>query len=82
MALSIEHEEADRLAQELAGITGESLADAVVVSLRERLDRERAKAARKVNVFEELEAVRKRLALLPVIDSRSPDEILAYDKNG
>lgn len=40
MALSIKHPEADRLARELAAHTGESLTEAVVQSLRERLLRE------------------------------------------
>ncbi|MCB9530155.1 MAG: type II toxin-antitoxin system VapB family antitoxin, partial [Myxococcales bacterium] len=39
MALSIKNDEADRLARELAALTGESLTEAVVVSLRERLAR-------------------------------------------
>jgi antitoxin VapB len=45
MALSIKTEEADRLARSLARLTGESLAKAVTVALRERLERVRAKRA-------------------------------------
>jgi hypothetical protein len=41
MALSIKTEEADRLARELARLTGESITEAVTVALRERCDRER-----------------------------------------
>lgn len=41
MALSIKTDEADRLARELAKLTGESLTDAVTVALRERLARQR-----------------------------------------
>ncbi|ATQ41736.1 type II toxin-antitoxin system VapB family antitoxin [Caulobacter mirabilis] len=41
MALSIKTEEADRLARELAALTGETLTDAVTNALRERLARER-----------------------------------------
>ena len=40
MALSIKDPEADRLARELATRTGETLTQAVVVALRERLARE------------------------------------------
>ncbi len=43
MALSIKTDEADRLARQLAQITGESLTDAVTNALRERLDREQAR---------------------------------------
>jgi len=39
MSLNIKNEEADRLAHELAGITGESLTTAVTVAVRERLER-------------------------------------------
>lgn len=42
MALSIKTHEADRLARELARLTGETLTDAVTMALRERLVRARA----------------------------------------
>ena len=41
MALSIKTDEADRLARDLARLTGESMTTAVTVALRERLERER-----------------------------------------
>jgi len=41
VALSIKTDEADRLARELALLTGETLTDAVTNALRERLARER-----------------------------------------
>ena len=51
--LNIKHPEAHALASELAGLTGESLTDAVVVSVRERLERKRAERQRRA---EEVEA--------------------------
>ena len=42
MALSIKTEEADRLAQELSRLTGETMTDAITQAMRERLDRLRA----------------------------------------
>jgi antitoxin VapB len=39
MSLNIKNEEAHRLAQELADLTGESLTTAVTQALRERLER-------------------------------------------
>lgn len=81
MALSIKTPEADQLARELASLTGETLTDAVVNPLRERLVREQAKA-RKLNVFDEIQVVRDRFARLHVRDSRTPDEIIGYDENG
>ena len=44
MALSIKTEEADRLARALAGLTGETMTEAVTATLRERLARERREA--------------------------------------
>jgi antitoxin VapB len=41
MSLNIKNEDAHRLAQELAALTGESMATAVTEALRERLDRVR-----------------------------------------
>ncbi|MBM3271653.1 MAG: type II toxin-antitoxin system VapB family antitoxin [Candidatus Sericytochromatia bacterium] len=41
MSLNIKNEEARRLARELAGLTGESMAVAVTEAVRERLDRVR-----------------------------------------
>lgn len=81
MALSIKHPEADILAREVSRLTGESLTEAVVNSLRERLRviRGRASAPR---LEEELAAIRKRCSTLPVLDARAPEEILGYDERG
>lgn len=81
MALNIKHPDADRLARQLAAKTGETLTDAVVNALRERLFREEARR-RRSSLARELEAIRKRCAALPVLDSRSSDEILGYDEHG
>ena len=81
MALSIKDPEADRLARELAARTGESLTQAVVQALRERLLREKGRI-RGRPLREELAAIRRRCAGLPVLDPRSPEEILGYDDKG
>jgi antitoxin VapB len=39
MSLNIKNEDTNRLAHELAGLTGESLTTAVTVAVRERLER-------------------------------------------
>jgi antitoxin VapB len=39
MSLNLKNEETNRLAHELAGLTGESLTTAVTVAVRERLER-------------------------------------------
>ncbi|MBI3925637.1 MAG: type II toxin-antitoxin system VapB family antitoxin [Armatimonadetes bacterium] len=81
MALSIKNEEADRLARELAELTGESLTEAVVLSLRERLERKRALKSNRP-LAERLMEIGRQCADLAVLDARSPDEILGYDQNG
>lgn len=81
MALSIKHPEADRLARELAARTGETLTEAVIVALRERLARKRARG-RAVPLREELAAIRQRCASLPVLDGRAADDIVGYDEHG
>ncbi len=81
MALSIKHPEADTLAREVAKLTGESLTEAVVTSLRDRLRSLRGRAAAP-RLEQELAAIRRRCAALPVLDHRSSDEILGYDSHG
>ena len=81
MALSIKHPEADRLARQLAAVTGENLTEAVLKALRERLEREQGRM-RTPRLREELKAIRKRCASLPVLDQRSPEEIIGYDERG
>jgi antitoxin VapB len=43
MALSIKAGEADRLAREPVGMTGDTITEAVTVALRQRCERERAR---------------------------------------
>ena len=81
MALSIKHPEADRLARELAERTGESLTDAIINALRERLRRVEGRV-RVPRVRDEIRAIRERCHALPVLDRRSADEILGYDEHG
>ena len=86
MALNIRDPKADRLAEQLARQTGETLACAVIVALEERLewltstDRrgEEEKQAR-VRRMRELAA---SFRALPVVEDRSPDEIVGYDEHG
>ena len=82
VALSIKNDEADRLARELAARTGETLTDAVINALAERLDRETARARRRRSVSSELTSIRQRCARLPRLDDRPECEILGYDDHG
>ncbi len=83
MALSIKHPQADKLARELADITGASMTQAVIMALKEQLKREKGKQQRGHTVLEEtLTAISQRCAALPVLDDRAPDSILGYDEQG
>ncbi len=81
MALSIKHPEADRLARALAAETGETLTDAIVVALRERLTRTQ-RARRRPSLRDALLDIGRRCAALPVMDGRPADDIVGYDDAG
>ncbi len=78
MTLRITHPEADRLARELAAETGESITDAVVVALRERLERVRGRR----RLREDVARIQARYQRLPLRDARTPEEMLGYDEHG
>ncbi len=81
MALSIKSMEAERLAREIAKRTGESLTGAIQKALEERLDR--LKQQRRSQILaSQLEDILRRVDQLPILDPRSPDEILGYDEHG
>ena len=82
MALSLKDPETDSLARQVASLTGETLTEAVRTSLAERLRRERLKRGRTSSLGEEIDAVVRRVAALPVLDERSADAIIGYDENG
>ena len=80
MALNIKSDEADRLARQLAAETGETLTEAVVNALRERLEREHARQG--PSMVARLKSLAAEVAALPVSDARTPDEIINYDEVG
>ncbi len=81
MGLNIKNEDAHRLAQELANITGESLTTAVTRALRERLDRVRR--AGKGSLAERLLAIGRDCAPRLKEPFRSTDHAdLLYDERG
>lgn len=81
MALSIKHDEADRLARQLARETGETLTDAVVTALRERLARVR-RPRHIERLRGEIRRIQEAVEALPVRDRRPADAILGYDDDG
>jgi antitoxin VapB len=81
MPLNIRNPEAEELAAELAKQTGETKTEAVIKALRDRLDRVRRERSKR-RLIDELEKIADHCASLPLLDDRSPDEILGYDENG
>jgi antitoxin VapB len=81
MSLNIKSEEAHRLAQELARLTGESMTAAVTQAVRERLDRVRREQA--VGLADRLLAIGKDCASRLREPFRSVDHAdLLYDEWG
>ncbi len=80
MALSIKNPETERLAREQARTTGESLTEAVTEALRERLVRETGRDA--ATLERDLRQIQEEFKRLPVLDDRTPDEIIGYDEHG
>ena len=74
-------EETHRLAAQLAELTGETLPRAVSRALQERLDREKKQHDR-TGVAAALLKIARRCASRPILDDRSPEEILEYDEHG
>lgn len=81
MPLNIKDAETDRLVRELAAVTGETITGAVATAVEERLQRVRG-VARAPAFAEELLAIGRRCASLPVQDDRPADEIVGYDAGG
>lgn len=81
MALNIRNVRTERLAEEVAALTGETKTEAVTAALRDRLERLRRERGRR-RLADELDEIARHCASLPVLDSRSADEILGYDEHG
>ena len=81
MSLNIKNKEAHRLAQQLAKLTGESMAEAVTKAVRERL--ERARLERGVPLSDRLLEIGKDCAAHLKEPFRSIDHgHLLYDEKG
>ncbi|MEZ4664924.1 MAG: type II toxin-antitoxin system VapB family antitoxin [Caldilineaceae bacterium] len=83
MALMVEHPEVDKLVRELIGFTGESTTQVVITALQERLNREKSKRQQNSQSTKEaILRIGRECAALAVLDTRSAEEILGYDKHG
>jgi antitoxin VapB len=78
--LFLKHPDADRLARRVARITGETLTQAIVTALAERLDRLEAKRKGR-SLADDLRDIGERCAARPVLDPKAADPV-AYDRQG
>lgn len=80
VALNIKDPETDRLARQLAELTGESITTALRTAIEQRLARERR---RDVDLTQDrVMAIVRRGRARPRLDDRSAEEILGYDEHG
>jgi antitoxin VapB len=81
MALSIKNPEVDRLARELAEVTGENMTEAICKALEERLEKEKG---RKPGNFmkDEIQCIQDRVTRLQRIDQGSDEDLIGYDEHG
>jgi antitoxin VapB len=81
MPLSIRNPTAEKLARAVAATTGETLTDAIIHALEERLERVEGRRS-PADLAQEILVVSRRCAALPDHDTRPVDEILGYDETG
>jgi antitoxin VapB len=81
MALSIKNADTEQLARQVAEATGESITEAIQKSLEERMARLQKLRSQHL-VREQVDEILRRVDALPVLDPRSPDEIIGYDEKG
>jgi antitoxin VapB len=83
MSINIKNREAEALLEELKAATGKGTSQLVLELLRREASRLRARRIRSADEAEaRLVLLHRELATQPVLDPRSPDEILGYDENG
>ena len=84
MALNIKNEETEKLARELARRRGQGITEVLTDVLRREVERERRKL-RPDDIearLRRVDEIVKHFNSLPVLDDRSPDEIIGYNEHG
>ncbi len=81
MALNIKNERVENLIRQLAKTTGEGITEVIGNAVEERLIKIR-QTKDKQFLAEELLEIGKRNAARKILDKRSVEEILGYDKDG
>jgi antitoxin VapB len=80
MPLELKSAKTDALARELATATGEDIETAVERAIEERLARVPRPPGTRGHP--DIDAIFNRLAQMPVLDQRTPEEIIGYDETG
>ena len=81
MAISIRNTLAEDLARQVSEESGESMTQAIIHSLEDRLEKLQGRRNPN-NLLQEIREIGNRCASLPNIDHRSADKILGYNENG
>lgn len=79
MVLNIKDAEADRLARQVARLTGESITRTVVIALQEKLAREERRRNDDGMLVDDVLAIARSLSAQPTLDARSDEDILGFD---
>ncbi len=84
MALNIKNAETERLARELARRRGQGITEVVTDALRREVERERRRLrpSEQAERLRRIQAIVDRVSRLPILDHRTPDEILGYNERG
>jgi antitoxin VapB len=80
MALNIRNRETEKLASDLAALTGETKTEAVTKALKDRLGQIKRQRSKR-HLADRLDEIAKHCAALPILDARRPEEML-YDEHG
>jgi len=81
VTLNIKNREVYQAAARLARLQGTTLTQAVLRALREELRRQQRRRT-PLSEVARMEEIARRVAALPVLDTRSEDEILGYGPGG
>jgi antitoxin VapB len=85
MALNIKNAETEKLVRELARRRGQGITEVLTDVLRREVERERRKPKSADDIDEKMrriDAIVQEFKKLPVLDDRSPDEIIGYNEHG
>lgn len=81
MGINIKHDAYEQAIRELAANRGLSLTDAIGMAVCNELQRDR-EAERKAELLRNVREAQAIFAAAPILDDRTPDEIIGYDEHG